>query len=110
MEPRPRTARLARQPLTTTRYAQRSITATAPTGSKPRTLRMPQRCSVGGILSPLIANVALSALDEHFAHAWQTTMATRPRRETIRRRGGATYRLVRYADDCVPRTLKEVSV
>ena len=61
----------------------------------------------GGILSPLIANVALSALDEHFAHAWQTRMATRPVREKIRRRGGATYRLVRYADDCVPRTLKE---
>ena len=61
----------------------------------------------GGILSPLIANVALSALDEHFAHAWQTTMTTRPEREKIRRRGGATYRLIRYADDCVPRTLKE---
>ena len=55
----------------------------------------------GGILSPLIANVALSALDEHFAHAWQTTMATRPEREKIRRRGGATYRLIRYADDFV---------
>jgi RNA-directed DNA polymerase len=55
----------------------------------------------GGILSPLIANVALSALDEHFAHAWQTTMATRPEREKIRRHGGATYRLSRYADDFV---------
>jgi RNA-directed DNA polymerase len=55
----------------------------------------------GGILSPLIANVALSALDEHFAHAWQTTMATRPARESTRRRGGATYRLIRYADDFV---------
>jgi len=55
----------------------------------------------GGILSPLIANVALSALDEHFAHAWQATMATRPEREKIRRRGGATYRLSRYADDFV---------
>ena len=55
----------------------------------------------GGILSPLIANVALSALDEHFAHAWQTTMATRPEREKIRRHGGATYRLIRYADDFV---------
>lgn len=55
----------------------------------------------GGILSPLIANVALSALDEHFAHAWQATMATRQQREKVRRRGGATYRLVRYADDFV---------
>jgi hypothetical protein len=63
----------------------------------------------GGILSPLIANIALSALDEHFAHAWQTRMTTRPARESIRRRGGATYRLIRYADDCVPRMLKEES-
>jgi RNA-directed DNA polymerase len=55
----------------------------------------------GGILSPLIANVTLSALDEHFARAWQTTMATRPARESIRRHGGATYRLIRYADDFV---------
>src|SRR3954471_19394197 len=55
----------------------------------------------GGILSPLIANIALSALDEHFAQAWQSTMATRPAREAIRRRGGATYRLIRYADDFV---------
>jgi len=55
----------------------------------------------GAILSPLIANIALSALDEHFAHAWQSTMATRPAREKIRRHGGATYRLIRYADDFV---------
>lgn len=38
---------------------------------------------------------------EDFARAWQTTMATRPARESIRRRGGATYRLIRYADDFV---------
>jgi RNA-directed DNA polymerase len=54
----------------------------------------------GGILSPLISNIALSALDEHFARAWQA-MGDRPAREAIRRRGGATYRLVRYADDFV---------
>lgn len=55
----------------------------------------------GGILSPLISNIALSVLDEHFASAWQTTMGTRGEREKIRRHGGATYRLVRYADDFV---------
>jgi RNA-directed DNA polymerase len=55
----------------------------------------------GGILSPLLANIALSVLDEHFAEAWQANMATRSQRETRRRRGGATYRLVRYADDFV---------
>jgi len=55
----------------------------------------------GGILSPLLANIALSVLDDHFAEAWQRDMATRPVRERRRRRGHATYRLVRYADDFV---------
>ena len=61
----------------------------------------------GGILSPLLANIALSALDDYFAEIWQATK-TSNRRQGIRKRGGATYRLVRYADDCVPRTLKGV--
>ena len=30
----------------------------------------------GGILSPLLANIALSVLDEHFAEAWEDDMAT----------------------------------
>jgi len=34
-------------------------------------------------------------------------MGTMTRRRGIRKRGGATYRLVRYADDCVPRTRRE---
>lgn len=55
----------------------------------------------GGILSPLLANIALSVLDEHFVGAWERDMATRPRRETRRRHGEATYRIVRYADDFV---------
>ncbi len=55
----------------------------------------------GGILSPLMANVALSALDEHYARAWEA-MGQKPyQRNAIRRRGGATYRLIRYADDFV---------
>jgi RNA-directed DNA polymerase len=57
----------------------------------------------------LLANIALSALDEHFAEIWQAT-GSDTRRRGIRKRGGGTYRLVRYADDCVPRTLKEVPV
>jgi len=52
----------------------------------------------GGILSPLMANVALSALDEHHAQAWE---ATGHRRLARRRRGEANYRIVRYADDFV---------
>jgi RNA-directed DNA polymerase len=55
----------------------------------------------GGILSPLLANVALSVLDEHFVGAWQATMATSYAREARRRKGLANYRLVRYADDFV---------
>jgi RNA-directed DNA polymerase len=55
----------------------------------------------GGILSPLLANIALSVLDEHFAEAWQTNCGTDYQR-TKRRRGGLpNYRIVRYADDFV---------
>lgn len=54
----------------------------------------------GGILSPLLANIALSVLDDHIDHWWAThTNATA--RSVHRARGGATYRLVRYADDFV---------
>jgi RNA-directed DNA polymerase len=55
----------------------------------------------GGILSPLLANVALSVLDEHFVGAWEKAMSPSWRREARRRKGLANYRLVRYADDCV---------
>jgi RNA-directed DNA polymerase len=55
----------------------------------------------GGILSPLLANIALSVLDDHFAGIWQTTMATRVDRARRRRHGHATFRLVRYAGDFV---------
>lgn len=55
----------------------------------------------GGILSPLLANIALSVLDDHFAETWEREMGTRHLRERRRHRGGATYRLVRYADDFV---------
>jgi len=54
----------------------------------------------GGILSPLLANIALSVLDDYFAKAW-AEMGPRPARETRRRNGQATYRLIRYADDFV---------
>lgn len=51
----------------------------------------------GGILSPLLSNIALSVLDEHFAEAWQATGDSHAR-EQRRRKGLANYRLVRYAD------------
>jgi RNA-directed DNA polymerase len=54
----------------------------------------------GGILSPMLANIALSVLDEHFAEAWATMAGDNDRRRR-RRRGEPLYRLVRYADDFV---------
>jgi RNA-directed DNA polymerase len=54
----------------------------------------------GGILSPLLANIALSALDDHFTAAW-AGMGDSSARYRRRRRGMATYRIVRYADDFV---------
>jgi RNA-directed DNA polymerase len=55
----------------------------------------------GGILSPLLANIALSILDDHFAEAWEAMGHTSSARQERRRKGLATYRLVRYADDFV---------
>jgi RNA-directed DNA polymerase len=57
----------------------------------------------GGILSPLLANIALSVLDEHLHAPWRPggTMATADRRRTRRRHDLPNWRLVRYADDFV---------
>ncbi|WP_433603688.1 group II intron reverse transcriptase/maturase [Nocardia sp. CA-135953] len=55
----------------------------------------------GGILSPLLANIALSVLDDFAVGRWEQTMATRWKREQRRHRGLGTWRLVRYADDFV---------
>lgn len=55
----------------------------------------------GGILSPLLANIALSALDEHFDAQWRTQMSTWRRRDGRKRRGEGNWKLVRYADDFV---------
>jgi len=54
----------------------------------------------GGILSPLLANIALSVIDDHFDTTW-AAHANATARMRHRQRGGATYRLVRYADDFV---------
>jgi RNA-directed DNA polymerase len=53
----------------------------------------------GGILSPLLANIALSALDDHFSQQWQREMGTRQQREKRIRRGQGNWRIIRYADD-----------
>lgn len=54
----------------------------------------------GGILSPLLANIALSVIDDHFDAQWAAHRDGSARR-SHRQRGEATYRLVRYADDFV---------
>jgi len=62
------------------------------------------------VLSPLLANIALSALDEHFTRQWNTAMGSYYQRSQRRRNGLGNWRLVRYADDCVPRTPLEVAM
>jgi RNA-directed DNA polymerase len=55
----------------------------------------------GGILSPLLANIALSALDDHFGRQRRQEMGTSWQREKRRRHGQGNWKLVRYADDLV---------
>ncbi|MER5907695.1 reverse transcriptase/maturase family protein [Streptomyces mirabilis] len=57
----------------------------------------------GGILSPLLANIALSVLDEHLHRAWEAggEMSTDYRRGRRRAARLPSWRLVRYADDFV---------
>jgi RNA-directed DNA polymerase len=56
---------------------------------------------VGGVASPLLANIALSVLDEYFAEAWQAMGATSYQRWKRSQAGLPNYRLVRFADDFV---------
>jgi hypothetical protein len=55
----------------------------------------------GGILSPLIFNIAMTALDEHLMAPWEEggAMSTEYRRAARRRKGLPNYRLIRYAAD-----------
>ena len=55
----------------------------------------------GGILSPLLANIALSVLDEHLTAPWKPggPMSTGVARRRRGRNSLPNWRLVRYADD-----------
>ncbi|SCL17640.1 group II intron reverse transcriptase/maturase [Micromonospora inyonensis] len=57
----------------------------------------------GGIISPLLANIALSVLDEHMHATWEPggMMSTQDRRRRRRLKGLPNWRIVRYADDFV---------
>jgi RNA-directed DNA polymerase len=61
------------------------------------------RTPQGGILSPLLANIALSVLDEHLQTTWKPggTMCTAWQRRSRRLKDLSNWRLVRYADDFV---------
>jgi RNA-directed DNA polymerase len=54
---------------------------------------------VGGVLSPLLANVALSALDDHFTRCWQEQMGTSEQRRKRKKHRLGNWRLIRYAGD-----------
>ncbi len=54
----------------------------------------------GGLLSPLLANIALSVLDEHFTRKWEE-LGPYWMRIKRRRAGAPAYRLAGYADDFV---------
>ena len=55
------------------------------------------------MLSPLIFNVALTALDEHVMAPWKPggTMSTNGKRAYRRSRGAPRWRIIRYCDDFV---------
>ena len=55
----------------------------------------------GGPLSPLMANIALSALDEQFDRQWRKEMGTNYQRAKRIRNGLGNWRLIRFADDFV---------
>ena len=56
----------------------------------------------GGIFSPLLANIPLSVLDEHFTRKWES-LGPEWTRAKHRRSGEPMMKLMRYADDCAPR-------
>ena len=55
----------------------------------------------GGILSPLLANIALSALDDYFAQEWQQKMGTPYQRSKRKKNGHGNWKIIRFADDFV---------
>ena len=49
----------------------------------------------------MLANIALSALDDHFDRQWQQQMGPEYQRAKRRRNGMANWKIIRYADDFV---------
>jgi RNA-directed DNA polymerase len=63
----------------------------------------------GGILSPVLANLAPSVLDEHIAGIPGGPGSTQSQRATRRAKGLGNYRLIRYADLCRARHKRTIS-
>jgi RNA-directed DNA polymerase len=57
----------------------------------------------GSSPSPVLANIALTALDEHFARKWKA-LGPSWKRAKLRRAGVPAHKLIRYADDFVSMT------
>jgi RNA-directed DNA polymerase len=55
----------------------------------------------GGILSPLLANIALSTLDDHFDRQWRQDMGSDYQRAKRKRNSQGNWKLIRYADDLI---------
>ena len=49
----------------------------------------------------MLANIALSALDDHFDRQWRQEMGTSRQRAKRKKNGQGNWRLIRYADDFV---------
>jgi retron-type reverse transcriptase len=52
------------------------------------------------VASPLLANIALSALDDHFDRQWHQEMGSDGQRRKRRRDGKGNWKIIRYADLC----------
>src|SRR5690349_3500492 len=76
--------------------------STPPKPTRRVTMRRVIHC-VGGVMSPLIFNVAMSVLDEHLHRPWKPggTMAAHYQRVRRRAKGLPNWRACRYADDFV---------
>jgi RNA-directed DNA polymerase len=83
--------------------AARRSPATLHTPVTQRDLKAEIALCVGGVLSPLLANIALTVLDEQVMKPWRPkgAMGTVYRRHARRAKGLPTWRIVRYADDFV---------
>jgi hypothetical protein len=72
------------------------------TSKTPDTDMEGEHCQVRwDVSSPLPANIALSALDEHFDQQWRQEMGTESQRRKRRRNGEGNWRIIRFADDFV---------